>query len=111
MSLSLANHAQVFLRETTRRLLGRQPGQRAKLPTREEGAAWAGAAAYLAGRLQVSEEEVGHVPGHEGRKADMSPAAGAAIRAVLAEMGKEGGDAAAGVVLPHPTARPSYSPP
>ena len=37
--------------------------------------------------------------GHEGRKGDMSPAAGAAMRAVLAEMGKEGGDAAAGVGL------------
>ena len=36
-----------------------------------------------------------HVAGHEGRKGDMSPAAGAAMRAVLAEMGKEGGDAAA----------------
>ena len=50
----------------------------------------------------MSEEEVGHVPGHEGRKADMSPAAGAAMRAVLAEMGKDGSDAAAGVGLPHP---------
>ena len=30
------------------------------------------------------------MPGHEGRKADMSPAAGAAMRAVLAEMGREG---------------------
>ena len=38
----------------------------------------------------MSEEEVGRVPGHEGRKADMSPAAGAAMRAVLAEMGREG---------------------
>ena len=28
------------------------------------------------------------VPGHEGRTADMSPAAGAAMRAVLAEIGK-----------------------
>ena len=36
----------------------------------------------------MSAEEVAHVPGHEGRKADMSPAAGAAMRAVLAEMGK-----------------------
>ena len=80
------------------RLLGRGPNSKAR-PERPastiEGAAWAGAAAYLAGRLQVSEKEVGHVPGHEGRKADMSPAAGAAMRAVLAEMGKEGGDAAA----------------
>ena len=60
----------------------------------------------------MSEEEVGHVPGHEGRKADMSPAAGAAMRAVLAEMGKDGSDAAAGVGLPHPNAvyRPSSTP-
>ena len=58
------------------------------------------AAAYLAGRLQVSEEEVGHVPGHEGRKADMSPAAGAAMRAVLAEMGAE--RASEAVVDPKP---------
>ena len=36
-----------------------------------------------------------HTAGHEGRKPDMSSAAGAAMRAVLAEMGKEGGDAAA----------------
>ena len=78
----------IFLREATRRL--RQPGQRAKQPTDAAGVTWAGAAAYLAGRLQVSEEEVGHVPGHEGRTADMSPAAGAAMRAVLAEMGREG---------------------
>ena len=78
----------IFLREATRRL--RQPGQRAKQPTDAAGVTWAGAAAYLAGRLQVSEEEVRNVPGHEGRKADMSPAAGAAMRAVLAEMGREG---------------------
>ena len=71
------------------------------------------AAAYLAGRLQVSEEEVGHVPGHEGRKADMSPAAGAAMRAVLAEMGKEGGDAAdaaAGVIRLTPPVSPAAPP-
>ena len=78
----------IFLREATRRL--RQPGQRAKQPTDAAGAVWVGAAAYLAGRLQVSAEEVAHVPGHEGRKADMSPAASAAMRAVLAEMGREG---------------------
>ena len=52
------------------------------------------------------------MPGHEGRKADMSPAAGAAMRAVLAEMGKDGSDAASGVGLPHPNAvyRPSSTP-
>ena len=48
----------------------------------------------------MSEEEVGHVPGHEGRKADMSPAAGAAMRAVLAEMGEE--RASEAVVDPKP---------
>ena len=78
--------------------MGRGPNSKAR-PERPastiEGAAWVNAAAYLAGRLQVSEKEMAHVPGHEGRKADMSPAAGAAMRAVLAEMGKEGGDAAA----------------
>ena len=78
--------------------MGRGPNSKAR-PERPastiEGAAWAGAAAYLAGRPQVSEREMVHTPGHEGRKADMSPAAGAAMRAVLAEMGKEGGDAAA----------------
>ena len=82
-------------------IYGRRPGQRAERPASTiEGAAWVNAAAYLAGRLQVSEEEVGNTPGHERRKADMSPAAGAAMRAVLKEMGKEGSeaaDAAAGV--------------
>ena len=80
------------------RLLGRGPNSKARLErpaSTIEGAAWAGAAAYLAGRLQVSGEEVGNTPGHERRKADMSPAAGAAMRAVLKEMGKEGGEAAA----------------
>ena len=85
---------------------GRRPGQRAERPASTiEGAAWAGAAAYLAGRLQVSGEEVGNTPGHEGRKADMSPAAGAAMRAVLAEMGKEGADVAEGLYMPQSSFR------
>ena len=93
----------VALPNQATRLLGRGPNSKAR-PERPastiEGAAWAGAAAYLAGRLQVSGEEVGNTPGHERRKADMSPAAGAAMHAVLKEMGKEGSeaaDAAAGV--------------
>jgi hypothetical protein len=45
------------------------------------------------------------VPGHEGRKADMSPAAGAAMRAVLAEMGKEGADVAEGLYMPQSSFR------
>ena len=96
----------IFMREATRRLReATQPGQRTRQPTRAEGSTWAGAAAYLAGRLQVSEEEVRHVPGHEGRKADMSPAAGAAMRAVLAEMGKEGADVAEGLYMPQSSFR------
>ena len=97
----------IFLREATRRL--RQPGQRAKQPTDAAGVTWAGAAAYLAGRLQVSEEEVRNVPGHEGRKADMSPAAGAAMRAVLKEMGREGKDAVGGGEGVHYRRRRSFS--
>ena len=65
-----------------------KPGQRTRQPSRAEAVTWVSTAAYLAGRLQVSEEDVAHVPGHEGRTADMSPAAGAAMRAVLAEIGK-----------------------
>ena len=93
----------IFLREATRRL--QQPAQRTRQPTAAAGVTWAGAAAYLAGRLQVSEEEVRHVPGHEGRKADMSSAAGAAMRAVLAEMGKEGGDVREGQYMPQSSFR------
>ena len=50
----------------------------------------------------MSEEEVAHVRGHEGRKAYMSPAAGAAMRAVLAEMGTPN--------LPNPNPNPNRSP-
>ena len=79
-----------------------KPGQRTRKPSRAEAVTWVGVAAYLAGRLQVSEEEVAQVPGHEGRKADMSPAAGAAMRAVLAEMGTPN--------LPNPNPNPNRSP-
>ena len=97
----------IFLREATRRL--RKPGETEKQPTKAEGAAWAAAAKFLAGRLQVSEEEVRNVPGHEGRKADMSPAAGAAMRAVLKEMGREGKDAVGGGEGVHYRRRRSFS--
>ena len=92
-----------------------RPGQRAERPTSTiEGAAWVNAAAYLAGRLHVSEEEMRNTPGFEQRKPDMSPAAGAAMRAVLAELGREGGDvadAAAGVSRLTPPASPAVPPP
>eukprot|EP00964_Phaeocystis_antarctica_P040817 scaffold23361_cov68-Phaeocystis_antarctica.AAC.6 len=87
--------ANAFLVETARRLLGRRPSSKAK-PERPanivEAATWADAAAYLTGRLHVAPGEVAptqNTPGFERRKPDMSPAAGAAMRAVLAEMGEE----------------------
>ena len=92
-----------LLTETARRLLGRRPSSKAR-PERPanivESAVWADAAVYLASRLHVSEEEVAGTPGHEGRRPDMSPAAGAAMRAVLAEMAQE--KASEAVVDPTP---------
>ena len=83
-----------------------KPGQRTRKPSRAEAVTWVNAAAYLAARLQVSEEEVAHVPGHEGRKADMSPAAGAAMRAVLAEMGTPNQLTLTQTLTVHPTLSP-----
>ena len=72
--------------------MGRRPSSKAR-PERPanivEAATWADAAAYLADRLHVAPGEVANTPGHEQRKPDMGPAAGAAMRAVLAEMGAE----------------------
>ena len=72
--------------------MGRRPSSKAR-PERPanivEAATWADAAAYLADRLHVAPGEVANTPGHERRKPDMGPAAGAAMRAVLAEMGAE----------------------
>jgi len=50
---------------------------------------WEAATAFLSARLQVSAAEVAGTPGHQHRKPDLSQAAGAAFRAVLAEVGDE----------------------
>ncbi|KAL3930088.1 MAG: hypothetical protein SGPRY_001685 [Prymnesium sp.] len=83
---SLAAYVDQALREVARRLLGEQPGS-SGLETRLDAAnsaqisAWVGTAKYLEGRIQCTPEE------KPGRAPDMSPAAGAAMRAVLREMG------------------------
>ena len=78
------------LREVARRLLGRRPGLdrfevRVDPANEAQAAAWAGTAAYLGGRIQSTKKE------KPGRKPDMSPAAAAAMRAVLREVGGEAG--------------------
>ena len=78
--------------EIARRLTGRGSGARKKLGqprSPPEALTWQATAKFLAARLQTSTEEMAHVRGHEQRKPDMSPAAGAAFRAVLSEIEKE----------------------
>ena len=74
------------LREVARRLLGRRPGTevlevRCDPTNTAQAAAWGATAAYLDGRIQSVDAE------KPGRKPDMSPAAAAAMRAVLNEVG------------------------
>ena len=76
----------LFLREVARRLSGRQHCQP---ETAQQSEVWAAAAAYLSSRLHVDASEVAQTAGFEQRKPDMSPAAGAEMRAVLAEVAKE----------------------
>ena len=81
-----------FLKECARRLAGRLPEQgcrHTKPTSAQQSETWAAAAAYLTARLQVSSRDVAKVPGHTGRKRDMSPAAGLAFKAVLAEVAVE----------------------
>ena len=82
-------YADQFLRETARRLLGRRAGVDDLAVYLDPSAphqavVWAQAATYLAGRIQ---SEAGDFPQHPGRSPDMSPAAAAAMQAVLAEIG------------------------
>jgi bacteriorhodopsin len=77
----------LFLREVARRLSGRQHCQP---ETAQQSEVWAAAAAYLSSRLHVDASEVAQTAGFEQRKPDMSPAAGAAFLAVLAEVGRAG---------------------
>eukprot|EP00316_Scyphosphaera_apsteinii_P020111 CAMPEP_0119300274 /NCGR_PEP_ID=MMETSP1333-20130426/2234_1 /TAXON_ID=418940 /ORGANISM="Scyphosphaera apsteinii, Strain RCC1455" /LENGTH=638 /DNA_ID=CAMNT_0007301985 /DNA_START=25 /DNA_END=1941 /DNA_ORIENTATION=- len=91
VSAEHSSHVEQFLREVTRRLLGRLPDTSTNLElldleyfvdpsTPHQAAAWVGAAAYLNGRFQ---SQAGQSP---GRDADMSPAAAAAMKAVMAEV-------------------------
>jgi len=75
-----------FLRELARRLLGDtsmllEERIEAKQPL--QAAAWVASASFLDGRIQSTAEQM------PGRKPDMSPAAAAAMRAVMAEMRDE----------------------
>ena len=75
-------HVDGFLREVARRLLG-GPVELEVRPAQDDesqATAWMQAAAYLAQRLQTSSEQA------PGRNADMGPAAGAAMTAVMMEI-------------------------
>merc|ERR1740139_675176 len=86
--------------EVARRLLGRRYGDSRRVyghghghgyghpGTEAEALLWASAAQFVSARLQTSAAQVAKCRGHEGRKADMSPAAGAAMRAVLDEVSR-----------------------
>ena len=80
------------LHEVARRLIGRMPGQReyrVQPSTPTQAAAWAATASYMSARIQSASDEMMHVRGFGERAADMSDAAAAAMRAVLAEVGAE----------------------
>ena len=79
-----------FIHEVARRLIGQLPGESLARPgypkNEQQAVAWTAAADYLSGRLQTTAAQVADTEGHEGRKPDMSPKAGAAMLAVLAEV-------------------------
>ena len=91
-----AHHAERALLEVARRLLGQRSALHQQLghdragegPAAEDRedtvqqVVWASTTKYLAGRIQASPEEM------PGRTPDMSPAAAAAMRAVLREVGQ-----------------------
>ena len=91
------------LKEVARRLLGHPVRRRNNVQWRaqpcspSQAQAWADTALFLSARLQVSEAECARTLGHEQRKPDMSPKAGAAFRAVLEEMAEEAAEAGADV--------------
>ena len=77
--------------EVARRLLGRRYGDSKRWGrpgTEAEALLWASAAQFVKARLQTSTAQVANCRDHEKRKADMSPAAGAAMRAVLDEVSR-----------------------
>ena len=85
MAAADACYADQALREVVRRLLGQRPGteqpeERLDPATPAQAAAWAQTAKYLEGRIQDKPEQ------KPGRQPDMGAAAGAAMKAVLAEV-------------------------
>jgi hypothetical protein len=81
----------VVLRCISGRLLGKSEEIGESQPTTETAATWEKACRFLSARLQLTAEECAG-----GRTPDMSPCAGAALRAVLDEMASD----AAGLLLP-----------
>ena len=99
-------HVDGFLRELTRRLLGtRAAFLQVALADAHQAAAWVAASKYLDGRIQSTAEQ------KQGRTPDMSPAAAAATKAVMAEMRKSAAPLAARLTGgAAPSASPSAAP-
>ena len=80
-------HVDAALHEVARRLVGRRPSERelrVQPSSKAQAAAWAATSEYLSARIQSAPIST---PGFEQRAPDMSEAAAAAMRAVLAEVG------------------------
>ena len=80
------DHVDAFLREVSRRLLGRRPGihllaEKVDPSDADQCRSWRLAGVYLDGRIQSNPDE------KPGRTPDMSPLAAAAMRAVMKEVG------------------------
>jgi len=80
-----AHHVDQFLRELTRRLMGRVavPEEKAQ-PMSEQSVAWTQAALFLTARLHTGQAE------KPGRVPDMDSGAALAMRSVIQELGREG---------------------
>ena len=77
------------LYEVTRRLIGGNSDPRDRLHTTKgaaQAATWIATAQYLSARIHSLPKETMNSPGHEYRQPDMSEEAGAAVKAVLAEL-------------------------
>ena len=100
---ALQCYADEALREAVRRLLGWRDGVKELTETlepssAEQAAAWSAVGTYLSARVQAAAEEV------PGRAPDMSAAAAAAMRAVLAEVCAARAEPEATAEQPNPTA-------
>ena len=70
----------------SRRLLGGLPYQHVRPTNGAQAATWIATAEFLSARIHSSAQEMENTPGFEYRKPDMSEEAGAAVKAVLAEL-------------------------